>query len=252
MESRKTPHQSAYKRPDARQLEIAVSSTRSLLAAIAGGADRIELCTALSLGGLTPDQAWLEWAVQYPVPILVMVRPRPGNFVYSSSDLSLMKQSIRLAHQAGVSGVVSGALTPLGRVDQHIIRALLDEAGDMPFTFHRAFDGSVDPLKDLEVLMKLGVTRLLSAGGMGPANPKILHNYQKLASDQLGIVVAGSIRSNTIQALLAEVNLMEFHSAGTIPDKKMENLTTAYPQDPIADQEEIRLIKKAILAEALS
>ena len=86
----------------------------------------------------------------------------------------------------------------------------------------------------------------------GPANPKILHNYQKLASDQLGIVAAGSIRSNTIQALLAEVNLMEFHSAGTIQDTKTENLTTAYPQDPIADQEEIRLIKKAILAEALS
>ncbi len=220
------------KRPSRKRiLEIAVSTPASLFAAIAGGADRVELCAALSAGGLTPDQAWLEFAQQQPLPIVMMVRPRPGNFIFSRQELDIMVRSIKVAGKAGLQGIAAGVLTLKNRVDRDAISRLREAAGDMDFTFHRAFDASPEPLDDLDLLVELRVDRILSGGGQGAAGKDGLMQFVHRAAGRITVVAAGSLRPDTIGDLLSIEGLNEFHSAAA------HKTPTDYPGEYLPDPE---------------
>ncbi|MDE6383691.1 MAG: copper homeostasis protein CutC [Paramuribaculum sp.] len=148
-----------------RILEICCADIESVIAANRGGTDRIELCTALQLDGLTPSAGMIEQALAIGgMPVRVLIRPRPGDFVYSQAEVDVMLRDIRMCNRLGVEGVVIGVLTPDGAVDTDTCRRLIDAAGKMSVTFHRAFDVCTDPLEALVQIIDLGCDTLLTSG----------------------------------------------------------------------------------------
>jgi copper homeostasis protein len=151
-------------------LEISVEAVEAAAAAERGGADRIELCSDLSVGGLTPQTALLRAVRQkIQIPIFVMIRPRAGDFVYSPAESAQMKESIAEAKGSGADGLVFGILKPNGTVDIDHTRELVELARPLPVTFHRAFDSCADFSQALEDVSRSGACRILTSGGAASA-----------------------------------------------------------------------------------
>lgn len=146
-------------------LEICVDDADGLAAAIAGGADRVELCSVLELGGLTPQPGLMALAAGAPVPVRAMIRPRAGDFVYSEEEIDVMLADIAAARNAGLAGVVLGAGLPDGRLDRFVLETLAKAAGGLDLTLHRAFDLVPDIAEAVEIAVKLGFSRILTSGG---------------------------------------------------------------------------------------
>lgn len=147
------------------QLEICCYSVESVAAAARGGADRVELCASRPEGGVTPSYSAIELAREVPgIGLQVIIRPRGGDFCYSSREFSCMKRDIAIARGLGADGVVIGMLLPDGSIDKDRLRVLVETAGEMDITFHRAFDMSRDPVTALEDIRRLGIYRVLSSG----------------------------------------------------------------------------------------
>jgi copper homeostasis protein len=147
-------------------VEICVDSIDSALIAEKSGANRIELCSALALGGITPSWGLIEKAVQkLSIGIHVLIRPRGGDFTYSESEIDLMLADIKMAKSLGVSGIVSGVLNSDHTLDIKNTKRLINAGGSVPFTFHRAFDWISNKEETLGQLDDLGVQRILTSGG---------------------------------------------------------------------------------------
>jgi copper homeostasis protein len=146
-------------------IEICANSFESATVAQKSGANRIELCENLSVGGLTPNRELIERVVnELDIPTHVLIRPRSGNFVYTFEEIQKMLDNIAFCKTMGCLGIVSGVLTSNGDIDYVATQQLMDASRGMEFTFHRAFDVCRSPFESLEVLKKLKVTRLLSSG----------------------------------------------------------------------------------------
>src|SRR5580704_17539174 len=146
-------------------LEICCGSIDDAIEAEKGGADRVELCSALFLGGLTPSLGTIREAKRrLKIPVIVMVRPRGGGFCYSDAEFATMERDAEAAIDAGADGIVFGILKEDGRIDQRRTARIRSIIGDREAVFHRAFDVTPDPLKALEQLIDLGITRLLTSG----------------------------------------------------------------------------------------
>src|ERR1041385_3171424 len=151
-------------------VEACVDSVTGALAAVAGGAGRLELCTGLVEGGLTPSAGLVAAARErIAVPIHVLIRPRGGDFLYDADERTVMLRDIAGAKRLGVAGVVLGALDAGGRVDAERTRPMIDAARPLAVTFHRAFDLARDPAEALDALMALGIERVLTSGQAGTA-----------------------------------------------------------------------------------
>jgi copper homeostasis protein len=146
-------------------IEICVDTSASLAAAVAGGADRIELCSALVLGGLTPSAGFMAEASACGLPVMAMIRPRAGDFVWSAAELAQMRSDIAAVRTAGLAGVVLGASLPDGRLDLPALTELMDAAKGLECTLHRAFDLVPDQAQALEETISLGFSRILTSGG---------------------------------------------------------------------------------------
>lgn len=150
-------------------LEIAVTSATGAATALAGGADRVELCSALELGGLTPSQGLVEAAVATGLPVHVLVRCRPGGFVHDRDELDLMERELVAVLRSGATGVVVGALRPDRTLDTdaltRFVAAARTERSDAEVTLHRAVDHAADPVAAAATLAELGFTRVLTSGG---------------------------------------------------------------------------------------
>lgn len=146
------------------RLEVAVGDILGLQQAVAGGADRVELCSALEIGGLTPSVGLMQAASGCGVPCYAMIRPRSGGFCYDAAELVVMEGDIAAARAAGLAGVVFGALTPDGALDLPAMRRLCDAAAGMGVTLHRAFDLTVDWRAALDEAVGLGMERILTSG----------------------------------------------------------------------------------------
>lgn len=147
-------------------LEICVDSLESARAAIRGGADRLELCSALLAGGLTPYTALLEQIrSESGIPIRCLMRPRPGDFLYTPAEIQMMAVQIRALRQAGADGFVVGCLTPNGDLDAEAMEPLLDACGGSGITLHRCIDVSRDPIATYEQAASLGIDTVLTSGG---------------------------------------------------------------------------------------
>ena len=146
-------------------LEICVDSLESARNAIAGGADRLELCSALVAGGLTPDVHLLEQIrAESDIPIRCLMRPRPGDFLYESHEIGLMVRQMKSLKAAGADGFVIGCLTPTGDLDENAMKPLLDAADGTGLTLHRCIDVSRDPLETYRAAGRLGIDTVLTSG----------------------------------------------------------------------------------------
>lgn len=200
-------------------LEVCVEDASGLQVAINGGAGRIELCSALALGGLTPSPGLMAEAARSPVPVMAMIRPRAGGFVWSTEDLRQMKADIAAARTAGLAGVVLGASRPDGRLDEWMLTTLLNEAQGMDTTLHRCFDLTPDKPQALETAIHLGFPRILTSGGTpsAPEGADPLHTLFQQAADRITLMPGAGIRPETLPAL-RHLPLREIHASCSMPE----------------------------------
>ncbi|GAA2990499.1 copper homeostasis protein [Microbacterium terrae] len=186
-------------------VEIAVQDAAGARIAVGAGADRLELCQGLEMGGITPSLGILEatLAAVDPAIVHVLIRPRGGGFAYDSDEIAVVAADIRAAVARGAGGVVVGALDSAGGVDVEAVRRWQDAAGESSVTFHRAIDAAADPSAVFDALVTAGVTRVLTSGGA----PRSIDGLAALAgfAAQGGIEVmaGGGVRPEDVGALRA-------------------------------------------------
>jgi copper homeostasis protein len=198
-------------------VEACVDTLASALAAEAGGAGRIELCANLIEGGTTPSAGTIGLARErLRVPLFVLVRPRGGDFLHDAGEVAVMCRDVEQARRLGADGVVVGALTPEGQVDEAITRALLDTARPMRVTFHRAFDATIDAAEALEALVALGVDRVLTSGGAATAleGAAALGALVRQAAGRLVVLAGGGLTAATVAPVVAASGVREVHVRG--------------------------------------
>lgn len=211
------------KREDFR-IEICAGSVPSCMAAKDGGADRVELCAGLAEGGLTPSLGMIRRAREISgIGINVIIRPRGGDFLYSDSDIRQMEYDIYAAQDAGADGVVFGALTADGDVDEKAMTFLMTAAGDLPVTFHRAFDHCRNPHEAMETLIKFGCRRILTSGcsPSAEAGASTIAELVALAGDRICIMPGCGINSGNIARIAALTGAREFHMSARRPVESM-------------------------------
>lgn len=201
-------------------LEICVESAEGALAAAAAGAGRIELCAELSCGGVTPSVGTVAVTrASVDLPLMVLLRPRAGDFCYSPLEFAAMAADIDVLKASGVDGVVLGALTPQATLDIEPLAQIIIRARPLSVTFHRAFDLVRDAGEALAALRELGVERVLSSGGAARAidGAARLAELSALAGPSLSIMPGGGVRAEHVAALVAATGCTEVHSsAGTL------------------------------------
>lgn len=200
----------------ARVLEVAANSLASALAAQAGGAGRIELCTGLELGGLTPSYGQIALVrEQVVLPLYVLIRPRGGDFLYSGADMETMRRDIESCAALGCDGVVLGVLDADGCVDAPRCRELIRAAGSMGVTFHRAFDMTRDLSRSLEDIIALGVERVLTSGAAPSAlgGADTLRALVEQARDRIIVMPGAGVRPDNIRELAIFTGAREFHAS---------------------------------------
>ncbi|XP_037638376.1 copper homeostasis protein cutC homolog isoform X1 [Sebastes umbrosus] len=207
-------------------MEACVDSVESAINAERGGAGRLELCSSLLEGGLTPSQGLLQVVKQYvKIPVYVMIRPRGGDFLYSDREVEVMRKDIELMKRHGADGLVLGALTEDGRVDAELCMELLAAARPLPVTFHRAFDMVHDPVVALETLISLGFQRLLTSGCDNSAleGLPLIKRLVDQAKERIDIMPGGGITERNLQRILEGSGAQEFHcSARSSKDSAMK------------------------------
>jgi copper homeostasis protein len=196
-------------------LEVCVDDAESLLAAFEGGADRIELCAALELGGLTPTPGLMHLAATLPIPTYAMVRPRPGDFVFGEAEVGTMLADIEAIRAAGLAGVVLGATKPDGSLDVEVLKRLAEGARDLGMTLHRAFDLAPDSAAAVEAAVELGFERILTSGGAltAPAGIDGLRRTMAAARGRIGIMPGSGLTAVVISGFLEAVPAYEVHSS---------------------------------------
>ncbi|MFG6081897.1 copper homeostasis protein CutC [Paracoccus litorisediminis] len=203
-------------RPTRPLLEVCVDDPAGLAAAIAGGADRIELCAALAVSGLTPAPGLIAQAAESPIPVCAMIRPRPGGFIYSPEELDAAFHDIKAVKAAGLAGIVTGATLPDGRLDLDTLARLRDAADGLELVIHRAFDLGPDLEESLEQAIELGVCRILTAGGTraAPEGIETLSRLAAQAGDRITILAGGGVLPENAGRLLA-AGVHELHASCT-------------------------------------
>jgi len=196
-------------------LEVCVADADSLAAAIEGGADRIELCSALELGGLTPGPGLIALAAQAPMPVMAMVRPRSGDFVFSRADVEAMRADIEAIRTAGLAGVVLGASKPDGRLDEEVLKLLVEASAGLALTLHRAIDLVPDWRDGIDLAIELGFERILTSGGAANAlaGRDTIADMLAHAGERITIMAGSGVTPANVADLLAGLLLKEVHSS---------------------------------------
>lgn len=208
-----------------RLLEIACFQPSDLLLANEAGADRLEYCHDYAVGGLTPDLASFEsLRRELTVPVLVMIRPQAGTFVYDRFTLRKMATSVRDFATAGADGWVWGVIDDKGRIDEWALETLATAADGGTWTFHRVFDQLKEPLEGIEKLLEFGCSNILTSGSPSTAlaGKAKLAEYEQQAAGRLRILAGGGIRSTNLEELLDGASDFDVHSAALDVHQKID------------------------------
>jgi copper homeostasis protein len=199
-------------------LEVCVDSADGLAAAIEGGADRIELCSALDLGGLTPSPGLMAVAAKASVPVYAMIRPRAGNFVFSQAELDQMRHDIDAVRAAGLAGAVLGASLESGALDEAGLLTLREHAAGLGTTLHRAIDLVPDLMEAVDVAAGLKFERILSSGGRKTALEGMdgLAAMIDRAAGRISVMPGSGVHAGNAGALLARLAVSEAHGSCSI------------------------------------
>lgn len=220
-------------------LEICVENIASLENAFRHGADRVELCSALSLGGLSPAlSTLLSVAPSDKSRVYVMIRPRAGDFCYSDTEFRGMLRETEMIRQMGFGGIVTGILTPVGNVDTARMREIIAIARPMEVTFHRAFDNGVDPDGMLRDLIRLGVNRVLTSGRrqVASAGAEDIKRWNRLYGNEILLMPGAGITAENIRELILTTGCREYHMSAKLllPSAATDSRTVfPIPHDPI-------------------
>jgi copper homeostasis protein len=201
-------------------LEICVDNYESFSTALKYGADRIELCSSLREGGLTPSYAFMEAAMKVNQPVFMMIRPRSCDFLYTENEIEIMHRDIHTAKKLGAPGVVFGVLTAEGIIDVPVMKSLVKEASGMDVTCHRAFDQVRDVFEALDSLIELGVKRILTSGqaenphdGMDMLQKVVSHAQKRI------MIMAAGVTPATVKEIIIKAGVDEVHSAASMSRK---------------------------------
>lgn len=196
-------------------VEICANSYESAMNAEKAGAHRIELCSELAVGGITPSYGMLKKIISdISIPVHVLIRPRSGDFTYSDQEFEIMKEDIQFCKELGVSGIVSGILNEDMTLDKERTQELVELSKPMSFTFHRGFDWLIDPIKSIHKLEEIGVNRVLTSGQESSAEQgiELLNKLRKEST--LTIMPGGGITINNA-SLFKENGFKELHLSAT-------------------------------------
>ncbi len=197
-------------------VEICCGSLDDAVEAQRGGAHRVELCSALFLGGLTPSMgALVEAKRRLSIPVMFMVRPRAAGFCYTASEFAAMERDAELAMEHGADGLVFGVLTSRGRVDARRTARLRSLAGGRDAVFHRAFDVTPDPFRALDELVDLGITRVLTSGQQPTVaeGVDLIARLVDYAGDRVQVMPGGGIRPFELAHIVRATRCRQIHVA---------------------------------------
>lgn len=236
-------------------LEICCGSIDDAIQAEKGGADRVELCSALFLGGLTSSMGTIQEAKRrLKIPVMVMVRPRGGGFCYTEAEFATMERDVEGAIDNGADGVVFGVLENDGRIDVRRSKRMRQLIGKRQAVFHRAFDVTPDPFRALEQLVDLGITRVLTSGQKDsvPEGVGLIAELVERAGKRIEILPGGGIRSFNVREIVERTGCRQVHMTawGSVRDSSTEarpEVTFGGALRPPEDSYEVtdaRLVKK--------
>jgi copper homeostasis protein len=199
------------------EIELCAASIEAIQIAKEFNFDRIELCQNLEQGGITPSPGFIEYAIAYGIDTHVLIRPRPGGFRYNWDEVEIMFRDILECKSMGANGIVIGTLNEIGLIDEKAVGLMVEKAGDMDVTFHRAFDDTYNYEKSIDTLVNLGVKRILSSGlgsnvELGCGNLKSMKEYAK---GRIEIMPGGGVNPNNIKSIIQEVQPDGIHFSGT-------------------------------------
>ena len=196
-------------------LEICVDDAAGIDAATRGGADRIELCAALGLGGLTPSVGLIALAAENAIPTMAMIRPRGGDFVWSADEIRAMCAEIDAVRAAGLAGIVIGASLPDGRLDVAALAELVARAQGLDITLHRAIDLVPDVTEAMSLCQRLGINRVLSSGGAKAAELG-LDRLSEMAQSGITVMPGGGVNTKNLARFAADLSLREIHASASV------------------------------------
>lgn len=218
-------------------IEIATTDFASTKAAVQGGADRIELCSALSEGGITPSLALIQQCrSSFKLPLFPIIRPRAGDFLYTDEEFAIMLNDVQYCRSMGCDGVVLGLLKSDGHIDEKRTAQLVAAAYPMEVTFHRAFDRCKDPHRAVEQLINLGCQRILTSGQRPVAMEGIalIAELVQLAGERIIIMPGSGVRADNIATIARQTGAVEFHSSvKSVQPSKMEFIHPSFNESTV-------------------
>ena len=197
------------------RLEVCVDSVAGLDIAAASRADRAELCSALSLGGLTPSYGLMALAAAKDLPCFVLIRPREGAFCYNRREIDVMRRDIDTVRSLKLAGVVIGANLADGRLDEPTLRGLIEHAAGLPTVLHRAFDLVPEFPAALEMAIELGFKRVLTSGGAtgAPAASRLIRQLVGQAGNRIEVMAGAGLTADNVAAFVRETGVPAVHSS---------------------------------------
>lgn len=214
------------------RFELCANGYQSIINGIAGGADCAELCEALEVGGVTPSYGTLLHCGDtacHVLPIRVLIRCRPGNYIYNDDEIAIMCEDIKMVKNLGYEGVVIGALNGNGDLDILAIKKMMAVGEGLKFTFHRAIDACNNPLDAMETLISLGFDKVLTSGCKPTAYEGIdmIREMQTLFGDRISIMAGGGINENNVERIITATGVTNVHASLT--SQVTDNHNTLYP-----------------------
>ena len=236
-------------------LEVCVDSVFGFNAAVAGGADRIELCSSLGVGGLTPSPGFIAYAAKSKTPSRVMVRPRVGDYVFSEDEIDIQRRDIDLVRSLGLAGVVIGASRPDFHLDEKAIAKLADHAKGLKLTLNRTVDMVPNPVATVDIALALGFDTILTSGGAlkAPDAMDVIAAMVARAGGKLEILAGSGVNAGNVQALVKKTGVTAVHGSFSAPwptaiDPKLVQFGYIAPGARETSEEAVRQVRAALSA----